>query len=239
MDVGFHRCGIDPDSKRAAAIVADVASLPGLRFLGLLSHAGHGYNASSEADVERIAIDEARVLRELAAASHVRCSEISVGATPTARFITLQHGATEMRPGNYVFYDRTQAGLGATATAGCAMSVVATVVSRPVASRVIFDAGNKTLTSDAAHGFGSVTGYGLVYPDLETATPQASIVIERLSEEHAVARVLSDCMLKPGDRVRILPNHACTVTNLASELLLVDGLTVVDRIQVAARGKNY
>ena len=50
---------------------------------------------------------------------------------------------------------------------------------------------------------------------------------------------MPDCTLKPGDRVRILPNHACVVTNLANELLLVDGLEVVDRIPVEARGKNY
>jgi len=144
-----------------------------------------------------------------------------------------------MRPGNYVFFDRTQAGLGATTLSGCAMSVIATVVSRPVASRVVFDAGSKTLSSDAARGFGSSTGYGTVYSNLEADAPELSIAIERLSEEHAVARVMPNCTLKPGDRVRILPNHACVVTNLASELLLADGLEVVDRIPVEARGKNY
>src|SRR4029077_4043542 len=128
-------------------------------------------------------------LRSLAARAReasVEVAEISVGSTPTARFIGIQKGATEMRPGNYVFYDRTMVGLGATTTSGCAMSVIATVVSRPVASRVIFDAGSKTLTSDAARGFGATTGYGLVFPDLETDMPQPSITIERLSEEHAV-----------------------------------------------------
>ena len=66
-----------------------------------------------------------------------------------------------------------------------------------------------------------------------------SIAIERLSEEHAVARVLPDCPLKPGDRVRILPNHACVVTNLANELLLVEGTNVLEKIPIEARGKNY
>jgi D-serine deaminase-like pyridoxal phosphate-dependent protein len=51
--------------------------------------------------------------------------------------------------------------------------------------------------------------------------------------------VLPSNRLKPGDRVRIIPNHACTVTNLADQLLLVDGLRVLERIPVAARGKNY
>jgi D-serine deaminase-like pyridoxal phosphate-dependent protein len=242
VDVGFHRCGIDPESAHAVDAIKTVSELSGLSLRGLLSHAGHSYGAGSAHELAEIADKEIEILRTLAAKARqagVEIPEISVGSTPTARFITLQKGATEMRPGNYVFYDRTQVGLGATQPSGCAMSVVATVVSRPVASRVIFDAGSKTLTSDAARGFGATTGYGLVYPDLETDMPQPSIVIERLSEEHAVARVQPNCTLRPGDRVRILPNHACVVTNLTNELVLADGLTIVDRIPVSARGKNY
>ena len=242
VDVGFHRCGVDPESPRALDVVKGVNDLSGLKLCGLLSHAGHSYTAASAHDIAAIADREIAILRLLAARAAeagVTIAEISVGSTPSARFIPLQKGATEMRPGNYVFYDRTQVGLGSTTLEACAMHVIATVVSRPVASRVVFDAGSKTLTSDGARSFGSATGFGLVFPDLETDKPMGSIAIERLSEEHAVARVLPDCPLKVGDRVRILPNHACTVTNLANELLLVDGLTVVDRIPVEARGKNY
>ena len=242
VDVGFHRCGIDPDSPRALDVVKGVADLSGLAFRGLLSHAGHSYGAASVHELAEIADKEITILRGLATRAReggVDVQEISVGSTPTARFIPLQKGATEMRPGNYVFFDRTQVGLGATPQNGCAMSIVATVVSRPAQARVIFDAGSKTLTTDGARGFGAPTGYGLVFPDIESDTPDASIAIERLSEEHGVARVLPDCPLKVGDRVRILPNHACVVTNLTNELLLTDGLTVVDRIEVAARGKNY
>src|SRR3954451_11876959 len=104
VDVGFHRCGIDPAGERTPAVVAEIAALPGLNFLGLLSHAGHGYGAGSAAEAEAIAVDEARMLRDLAAASQVDCREISVGATPTARFSARQPGVTEMRPGNYVYF---------------------------------------------------------------------------------------------------------------------------------------
>ena len=241
VDVGFHRCGIDPESPNALSVVKGVSDLTGLSFRGLLSHAGQSYLAGSIQELGEIAEKEIGILRALATRAReasVEVPEISVGSTPTARFITLQKGVTEMRPGNYVFYDRTQAGLRATPLEGCAMSVVSTVVSRPVGSRVIFDAGSKTLTSDGIRGFGSATGHGLVFPDVETTAPDPSIVIERLSEEHAVARVQPTCRLKPGDRVRILPNHACTVTNLANELLLVDGVNVIGKIPVAARGKN-
>ena len=242
VDVGFHRCGIDPESPQAVEMVAAVSDLAGLSFRGLLSHAGHAYGAGAVQELGEIAQQEIAILRRLAkdaAAKGADVQEISVGSTPTARFITIQGGATEMRPGNYVFFDRTQAGLRATPIEGCAMSVVSTVVSRPAPARLVFDAGSKTLTSDVVRGFGAPAGHGLVYPDVEASAPDPSIAIERLSEEHAVARVQPTCRLKPGDRVRIVPNHACTVTNLANELVLADGMNVIDRIPVSARGKNY
>jgi D-serine deaminase-like pyridoxal phosphate-dependent protein len=242
VDVGFHRCGIDPHAPNALTILKHVSDLSGLRFRGLLSHAGHAYNAESAEAIEAIAAREIEMLRGLAARARdasVGVDEISVGSTPTARCIMLQTGATEMRPGNYVFYDRTQAGLGAATLANCAMSVLSTVVSRPARHRVIFDAGSKTLTSDAARGFTTVLGHGLVYSSVDAAEPDRSIVIERLSEEHAVARVPDTCALRPGDRVRIVPNHACVVTNLTDRLALVDGQNIIEHVEVSARGKNY
>jgi D-serine deaminase-like pyridoxal phosphate-dependent protein len=241
VDVGFHRCGVDPDSPTVVDMIRRVADLKNLRFAGLLSHAGHAYLAKSLAEVETIATREIDILTALA--SQLReggtaVEEISVGSTPTARLIGRQSGATEMRPGNYVFFDRTQAGLGAASFDDCSQFIVSTVVSRPAPDRVIFDAGAKTLTTDGVRGFNGETGYGLVYPSLDATAPDHSIAIERLSEEHATARVPGSCQLRPGDRVKILANHACVVTNLSDELLLADGLTIVDRIPVAARGKT-
>ena len=242
VDVGFHRCGIDPSAGNAVEMIREIAGLPGLRFCGLLSHAGHGYGAASDQELEQIARTEAEMLGTLAArvrASGVDVKEISVGATPTARFIRQQPGVTEMRPGNYVFFDRTQSGLGSAAATDCALFIVSTVVSRPAADRAILDAGSKTLSSDGARGFGPTPGYGSVFPSLSAAHADPSIVIERLSEEHATVRVPDACPLKIGDRVRILPNHSCVVTNLSDELLGVDGQCVVDRLPVAARGRIW
>jgi D-serine deaminase-like pyridoxal phosphate-dependent protein len=240
IDVGFHRCGVNPDDPGALETIRAIAALRGLSFRGLLSHAGQGYGADSVEQLEAVAEREAMILNRLA--SELRGAgravvEISVGATPTARFIGQQRGVTEMRPGNYVFFDRTQVGLGAARVADCALGVIATVVSRPTPGRVVFDAGSKVLSSDGARGFGHPTGHGLVFPAPEATEPDPSIVIERLSEEHAVARVLPGIGLRPGDRVRIIPNHSCVVTNLADEVLLVDDLEVVDRMPVAARGR--
>ena len=258
VDVGFHRCGINPAAVDAADRVAFVASLPGLNFRGLLSHAGHAYHAGSDLELEHIATREAEILRDLAeraTALGVTIEEISVGSTPTSRFIDLQVGRaearvgraearpyvphsfapTEMRPGNYVFFDRTQTGLGAATLDTCAMFIAATVVSHPAPDRVILDCGAKTLALDGARGFGAMPGHGLVF--LPDGTPDPSLLIERLSEEHATVKATAPTRLKIGDRVRVLPNHACVVTNLMDELVLVDGDTVSGRIKVAARGR--
>lgn len=242
VDVGFNRCGINPSAADAADRVAFVASLPGLKFRGLLSHAGHAYHAGSDLELEYIATREAEMLRDLAeraTALGVTIDEISVGSTPTSRFIAKQMGQpfapTEMRPGNYVFLDRTQTGLGAATLETCAMFIAATVVSRPAPDRVILDCGAKTLALDGARGFGALPGHGLVI--LPDGTPDPSLLIERLSEEHATVNATAPTRLKVGDRIRVLPNHACVVTNLMDELVLADGNDVTGRIKVAARGR--
>lgn len=239
IDVGFHRCGIDPERDDAVAFVRAVAGMPGLRLRGLLSHAGQGYQATSDGELCAIATHEARVLTTLGdrlRAVGVSIDELSVGATPTLRHSVRQSGLTELRPGNYVYFDRTQVGLGAASIAECALTVAATVVSKPTAGRLVLDSGSKTLTTDPARGFDAAEGYGVVLNRAETAIDRG-LTIERLSEEHAVVRVAGSTRLEPGDRVRILPNHSCVVSNLVDEVQLVDGERVVETLRVAARGK--
>jgi len=241
VDVGFHRCGIDPNGN-ALHFVQSVAAMPGLRLRGLLSHAGHGYSAASESELAAIARDEADILtglRDRAAASGIALEELSVGATPTLRFSAEQRGLTELRPGNYVYFDRTQVALGAAMLDDCALTVLATVVSKPSPDRIVLDCGSKTLTTDAARGVTKTPGYGVVLCG-DGAPPRRideSLAIERLSEEHATVRVAGSTGLEPGDRVRVVPNHSCVVSNLVDAVRLVEGDLVVDTIPVAARGK--
>jgi D-serine deaminase-like pyridoxal phosphate-dependent protein len=233
IDVGFHRCGIDPSAANAVAMIRGVAGLPGLRFKGLLSHAGHAYHAHSEPELCELAKNEAATLRDLV--EHCRreglqIEEVSAGATPPARFSLHQDGFTEFRPGNYVYFDRTQVALGAASFDDCALTVLATVVSKPAADRIIFDSGSKTLTNDGARGFTPAPGFGVV-------VDHPNLLIERLSEEHATVKVTNGSTpLEPGDRVRIVPNHSCVVSNLVDQAWLVDGDAAAP-LPIAARGK--
>jgi D-serine deaminase-like pyridoxal phosphate-dependent protein len=262
VDVGFHRCGIDPGAG-ALPFIRAVASLPGLRLRGLLSHAGQAYHASSEHHLRSIAEEEAASLQRLAGecrAAGVAIEEISAGATPTARFSLQQDGLTEYRPGNYVYFDRTQVALGAASLDDCALTISSRVVSKPAADRIILDSGSKSLTNDGARGFAPLIGFGALLapgpgsrePALRQAQgrPEQSrgagagnrlleeLLVERLSEEHATVRVsggLTD--LEPGDLVRILPNHSCVVSNLVDAAWLVAGDEVIEPLPIAARGR--
>jgi D-serine deaminase-like pyridoxal phosphate-dependent protein len=240
VDVGLHRCGIDPGAQGAADFVARVAAMPGLRFRGLLSHAGHAYGAASTEQAAAIARAEAATLTDLAArvrALGVPVEEISVGATPTARFSAREEGVTELRPGNYIYYDRMQVALGAATWDDCALSVLARVVTTHAPDRLILDCGSKTLTSDLARGPGNTSGYGAIMAALDSTEPDDSLAIERLSEEHAVVRTSRPSHLEPGDLVRIIPNHSCVVSNLMDSVWLVDGDVVVEQMDISARGR--
>jgi D-serine deaminase-like pyridoxal phosphate-dependent protein len=204
-----------------------------------LSHAGQSYLAGSDEEMAAIARHEAELLGELRHRTEqagVAIAEVSVGATPTLRYSLGEPGITEQRPGNYVYFDRTQQALGAASLDDCALTVLATIVSKPATDRMILDCGSKTLTSDAARGFRPTPGYGAVLTPEGNAVDD-NFLIERLSEEHATVRMTRPTRLQPGDRVRVLPNHACTVVNMVDCAQLVDGEVVLDTLSISARGK--
>ncbi len=154
---------------------------------------------------------------------------ISVGNTPTAARSIAEPGVTEARPGNYVFYDGMQVALGAAGADDCALTVAATVISRPAADRAVVDAGAKTLGLDrGAHGSSSLPHYGSLV--------ETDGAVVRLSEEHGVVELAATSSLGVGDPVRILPNHACAVANLAAGYAVVRGGRVVDWWPVDAAG---
>jgi D-serine deaminase-like pyridoxal phosphate-dependent protein len=103
--------------------------------------------------------------------------------------------------------------------------------------RIIFDSGSKTLTNDLARGAGDPVGFGAVLSSLDSEEPDDTLIIERLSEEHATVRASRPSRLRPGDLVRIVPNHSCVVSNLVDQVWIVEGDEVIDRMDVSARGR--
>lgn len=208
IDSGLRRCGVQPGE--AADLARGIARLPGAAIDGVFTHAGSAYAATSHEQIEQIAAAEARAVRD--AASAIRAAGIpvrvvSVGSTPTAELVAREPGITELRPGNYVFYDAMQVALGTVGPDRCALTVATTLVSRPAPERIVIDGGSKTFGLDkGAHGSSILTDYG--------ALVGVDGALERLSEEHGIIRVPIDSALAVGDRIRVVPNHACSAANL-------------------------
>lgn len=247
VDVGLHRAGLAPDDPGLALLALRALSTPGLRLRGLLTHAGHVY-AASPGDVAAIGRAEGEILVRTARELERRGTgplQVGLGSTPTVPHAAQVEGVDEIHPGVYVFGDRQQVRLGAMQADDLALSVLATVVSRPAPGRWVLDAGSKSLSSDrGAHGTEGVRGYGLVRSLAAhreagsgplpfaarrpgeapgEAPAEAGPVLTRLSEEHAVLETEGTLPWGPGDRVEILPNHACAAVNLARALYVTEG----------------
>ncbi len=229
VDTGFHRVGTSPGMDTVSAVRNLIQVIGRDRFRGLLTFAGHAYRAANEAERRQAAEDEWGGLvrtAELLRREGITTRELSVGSTPTAGFARELHGATEIRPGTYVYGDAQQVALGSQSLDDCALGVVATVVSTPAADRAIIDAGSKALSADVL--VRQLESYGLIpnRPDLR---------LERLSEEHGVITAKGPVGLRVGDRIVVIPAHACTTINLQSAVLMV-GPDGARWDEVAARG---
>jgi D-serine deaminase-like pyridoxal phosphate-dependent protein len=229
VDTGQHRAGVLA-GEDAVDLALDLARMPGLRLIGVMSHEGHA-NTQPPETIEEVALDAGQKLVDTAERLRrkgVDISVVSVGSTPAATYTPTVHGVTEMRPGTYVFKDTMAFRYGIYGPDRCAARVLATVVSHPAPDRCVVDAGSKTLALDMSKG-NPGHGYILGHPNA---------VIERLSEEHGVVVLPpEDERIAIGDRVEIIPNHICPSVNLMDELVIVRDGEVIDTWRVAARGK--
>ena len=153
---------------------------------------------------------------------------VSTGGSPNLKNLGKLKGATEHRPGTYIYNDRMQVAAGVASWDDCALNIYSTVVSRASPERGILDAGSKTLTSDPG---GGLDGYGLILEH-----PEAKIA--KFAEEHGFLDLArSNDRPKVGEVVRVVPNHVCVVVNMFDRMIAVRGDRIVEVLPVAARGK--
>ncbi len=216
-NTGADRCGVATPAG-AADLARRIAGAPGLRFGGLMTYPP----VDGAARVQSF-MNEAKRLIE---ADGLEVATITSGGTPSMMHAADAPVATEYRPGTYIYNDRSLVARDVASWENCALTVLATVVSVPAMNRAVIDAGSKVLTSDLL----GLTGYGHVLG-------RDDIRIDQLSEEHG--RLVSDeaIDLVVGQQVRIVPNHACVVTNMVDAVHILEGGTPKEKWTVAARGR--
>ena len=236
IDTGGARAGIDPDSPELLAIASALGQAPGVALAGVLTHAGHSYACETIDEIVAVAEDErtgaVRAAEHLRRAGHP-CPVVSVGSTPTALFAARLDGVTEMRPGNFVFFDLFQAGLGTCTEEDIAVSVLSSVIGHHRGcNHILLDAGALALSKDVgANAKRPGTGYGAVC--LPTAPrPEPGLAVLDVHQEHGMVGHASglDAIEKlpfdrfpVGARVRVLPNHSCMTAAMYDRYYVTEG----------------
>lgn len=233
IDCDGHRGGLDPsDADRLVRVAREVEAGGTLR--GVLAHAGESYWVRSEAALRSCAERECKQALQAAAllrAAGFACPTVSIGSTPTAHVDCDRTGITELRAGVYVFFDLVMAGAGACTQDDIALSVLATVIgNRPDKGWILIDAGWMALSRDRGTARQAIDqGYGVVC-DL-ALDPYPDLLVVEANQEHGILALRTGSAaslpaLAPGERVRILPNHACATAaqHMAYQLVGADGL---------------
>lgn len=238
IDSGLHRFGLAPE--RSAAFADALKPMKGLRFRGISTHPGQVYGCASSNEVRACIEAESMAISTAVASLRFAGYEpelVTAGSTPTFLAEVKNEDINVVHPGNYVFNDRIQLALGVAREADCALTVLATIISHPRKDLFIIDAGAKCLGLDqGAHGNSAILGFGKVknHPEL---------IVHSLSEEVGKLHVKDATDLKVGDKIELIPNHACSAANLTSYYVCERKGTIVDMIEVDIRGnatqKNF
>jgi D-serine deaminase-like pyridoxal phosphate-dependent protein len=228
VDLGTHRCGVSIEE--AIKLCKVVQQLPNIEIVGLFGYSSRAYGQPDEASMRAASENETFLLLkakdEIENATGIKFQNLSSGSSYSSKMPETMAGVTESRAGNYVFNDATALRSGICTPDDCALRVVATVISNPEPGRLILDSGSKSLSSDGSR-YDNLYGFIMEYPEME---------IYALNEEHAYVRYPKHYYPRVGEKVTIIPNHSCVISNLFGELVGVyeDGSTKV--IPIEGRG---
>lgn len=234
IEVGEERSGIieEVDYK---LLLNTIRASKNIELKGIFSHDGHTYKAVDKDDCYDLfmtATTRTLHFANLARDMDFNIGTVSIGSTPPFMFgFDIPEGVTEIRPGTYILMDGSQSNA-IDSYAHSAASVLTTVISKPTHERVITDVGAKGLTAQsrskgltATEGFGKIKEYEGVY-------------VHGVFDEHAIIynQKFSE-KVNIGDKIRVIPNHICPVSNLYHKAYIINEGEVVQEIDIAAQGK--
>lgn len=231
VDGGINRGGLKC-GQPALEFAEKIRNFGGLNIVGLMYYGGLIYNAEKEDQIAEMTKKEhddltltARLLKE----HGFNMLVLSAGSTYSAKYPQYLEGLNEVRSGNYIYNDCSLLSLGLIGEKDCALNVLSTVVAKPDENTLIIDAGSKSLTTDGCH---NRPGYGYVIED-------PKLTIYKLNEEHGFVHSDNPTPLNVGDKLRIIPNHSCVISNLVDQVYGFRKGKLERMITVDARGKNY
>jgi D-serine deaminase-like pyridoxal phosphate-dependent protein len=201
-----------------------------ISFKGFLGHAGHSYNSKGYEAIQQVHTESLNLMQHLFDDYKPRIPtlEISVGDTPTCCTCEGFGCATEIRPGNYVFYDLTQAAIGSNAKNEIAVALACPVVAKHKdRNEIIFYGGGVHFSKDYLDLGNGKRSYGewVILQESGWSDPVEGCFVSKLSQEHGTLKVTDEMFgtIETGDILIILPIHSCMTANLMGGYTTLDG----------------
>jgi D-serine deaminase-like pyridoxal phosphate-dependent protein len=205
VDIGMKRCGVQPGSP-ALELARLITSLPGIKFAGLQGYEGHLVALRDEAErteKTRAALKTVVETRRLIESAGIPVNIVTGGGTGTYNVTGDFPGVDEVQAGSYALMDWWYGDIRPEFQQ--AMSILATVISRPTPELAILDVGRK--------GIGAEFG-----PPRIKGVPGATVASFG-SEEHTSIALPPGFEIAIGGHLELIPSHGCTTSNLYREFI--------------------
>lgn len=204
VDIGLNRVGAEAGA--APALADRIAALPGLELAGVMGYEGHLLTVE-DLDEKRRLIAEAlrelvQVAEQLRSGGH-ECPIVSCGGTGSLSISACHPGITEVQAGGAIFMDEFYRNSCQVDFLEQALTVHATVVSRPTPDRAVIDAGRKAIHGDK--------------DPPAVIEPAIDAQVQQLSAEHGSLLLGEGVELKVGDRVVLAPGYGDMTTVLHND----------------------
>ena len=234
IDVGYGRTGIGYDDLAILEkTIGVLKKSPKIRFMGILTHAGHAYGAGSVKgikDVYRDSLNKMEATQSYFLNQGMEKCLISVGDTPTCSIMErFDPAIDEIRPGNFVFYDILQLRIGACQESDIAAAAVCPVIAKyPERNEIVIYGGAVHLSKEMLNLPNGQPYYGVACTYTE-GEGWSSIIneayVKGLSQEHGILSAPAGLLNQTdiGDLFAILPIHSCLTANLATTYQTVEG----------------
>jgi 3-hydroxy-D-aspartate aldolase len=227
LEVGMHRCGVEP-GEPALALAKAIAASPNLNFAGLQAYQGRAQHLRAS-DERRAAIAAAaaavRATRSLLEKSGIPCPTVTGAGSGTFMFEVAQGAWDEIQPGSYVFMDQDYARnewAPPQPRFEHALFVLATVMSRPGAALAVVDAGLKASSVDSG---------------MPGVWQRTGLSYTRASDEHGWVDIAPGAPAPAlGDKLLLVPGHCDPTVNLYDWYVCVRRGVVEALWSISARG---
>jgi D-serine deaminase-like pyridoxal phosphate-dependent protein len=231
IDTGAHRTGVLPlDRNTIDAILQVIKGSGNLTFRGFLTHAGQSYESRNRDEINEVHRESVALLAKLADTYHSDYPdiEISTGDTPSCSVADDFSKISEIRPGNFVFYDLMQASISSCEKRDIAVAVACPVVARHAdRNELILYGGGIHFSKEFLEAGDGRKIYGELVraDDSGWGEPLEGCYVSRLSQEHGTLKVTDEVFRQTavGDVVAILPVHSCMTANCLAGYTTLSG----------------